>query len=79
VFWGELRSHKEVKKDNKLAMYDQEKDDWREVQLIDQNKEGTLWYVHWVDFNRRNDQWIETARIDFDTSKERLKEVCICA
>ena len=26
------------------------------MQLLDQNKSGTMWYVHWVDFNRRNDQ-----------------------
>jgi len=70
-------SNKEVKREHKLAIYDTEKEDWREVQLLDQNKDGTLWYVHWVDFNRRNDQWIESSRIDWQTSKERLKEVCV--
>jgi hypothetical protein len=34
-----------------------------------------MWYVHWVDFNRRNDMWIDATRINFDTSKEQLKEV----
>ena len=66
-----------MKREHKLAIYDTEKEDWREVQLLDQNKDGTLWYVHWVDFNRRNDQWIESSRIDWQTSKERLKEVKI--
>ena len=52
-----------------------QKEEWREVQLLDQNKDGSLWYVHWADFNRRNDMWIEASRIDFETTKERLREV----
>ena len=71
----EGQKEKEVKREHKLALWDVEKEDWREVQLLDQSKDGTHWYVHWVDFNRRNDMWIEATRIDFDTTKDRLREV----
>jgi hypothetical protein len=32
-------------------------------------------YVHWVDFNRRLDAWIDRARLDPDTTREKLREV----
>lgn len=80
----EKDGNKEVKREPKLALYDMQKatgehgtlgDGWREVQLLDQSKDGRMWYVHWVDFNRRNDMWIAADRINWDTSKEDLKQV----
>ena len=34
-----------------------------------------MFYVHWVDFNRRLDSWIDRARLDLDTTREKLREV----
>jgi hypothetical protein len=37
----------------------------------------TSFYVHWVDFNRRLDAWIDRARLDLETTRERLREASI--
>jgi hypothetical protein len=43
---------KEIKVgDTLLALWRPEADDWREVTIIE--KKNDMFYVHWVDFNRR--------------------------
>uniref|UniRef100_A0A7S4P2U9 Histone acetyltransferase n=1 Tax=Guillardia theta TaxID=55529 RepID=A0A7S4P2U9_GUITH len=60
---------------NVLALWRVAENDWREVTILEKNKSGSSFYVHWVDFNRRLDSWIDKSRIDLDTTKEKLKEV----
>jgi len=61
--------------DNVLALWRPEADDWREVIIIEKKKDNSLFYVHWVNFNRRLDAWIPRERIDFDTTREKLRDV----
>ena len=63
-------------KDRVLALWkprrsEAEEDDWRECEIISkkQGKDGLLYYVHWSDFNRRNDSWISAALINHNTTK----------
>jgi hypothetical protein len=47
-------------------------DDWREVEILETaTKGGTLkHYVHYVDFNRRLDEWVAADRVMSELSKE---------
>jgi hypothetical protein len=45
-----------------LALWRPEADDWREVEIKDKKKDNTQFYVHWADFNRRLDSWIDRSR-----------------
>ena len=58
-------------KDRVLALWKPEAGDWRECEIISkkQGPEGILYYVHWSDFNRRNDSWISASLINYNTTK----------
>ena len=54
--------------------------DWRECDIIEKQSSRetglvTMYYVHWTDFNRRNDSWVKVEDIDMSTTKEKIKEV----
>ena len=54
--------------------------DWRVCEIIEKkvcHETGmpTSYYVHWTDFNRRNDSWVKVEDIDLTTTKEKIKEV----
>jgi histone acetyltransferase MYST1 len=46
-----------------------------QCQIIDMNKDKTKFYVHWTDFNRRLDLWIDKDKVDFECTKEQMKEI----
>jgi histone acetyltransferase MYST1 len=46
-----------------------------QCQIIDMNQEKTKFYVHWTDFNRRLDNWIDKDKVDFECTKEQMKEI----
>jgi histone acetyltransferase MYST1 len=46
-----------------------------QCQIIDMNTEKTKFYVHWTDFNRRLDNWIDKDKVDFECTKEQMKEI----
>jgi hypothetical protein len=47
-------------------------DDWREVQIVETaTKSGVLkHYVHYIDFNRRLDEWVAADRVVSELSRE---------
>jgi multisubunit Na+/H+ antiporter MnhE subunit len=45
------------------------------IDLFFNTRGSTMFYVHWVDFNRRLDSWIERSRLDLETTREKLREV----
>lgn len=51
-------------------------DDWRECEIISKKTgpNGTAYYVHWSDFNRRNDSWVPADKVNHHTTKELLRE-----
>ena len=69
---------KELKpKDRVLALWKPENDDWRECEIISKKtgEDGVLmYYVHWSDFNRRNDSWVPTHLVNHQTTR-----VCVCS
>jgi len=70
------KKERELKNGDKiLALWRIEEQDWREVTIIEMNKDRTKFYVHWTDFNRRLDQWLEKDRIDFECTNQQIKEV----
>jgi len=72
----EVKKDRDVKVgDHLLALWREEEDDWREVQVIEKKKDGSYYYVHWVDFNRRLDSWIPKNKLDLNTTREKLREV----
>ena len=58
-------------KDRVLALWKPEANDWRECEIISkkQGKDGLMYYVHWSDFNRRNDSWIPAALVNHNATK----------
>jgi len=66
------QTERELKpKDRVLALWKPEDDDWRECEIISKNvtENGLMYYVHWSDFNRRNDNWISAALVNHATTK----------
>ena len=74
-----LDTERELKpKERVLAIWKTENgfDDWRECEIISKKngKRGTEYYVHWSDFNRRCDSWIGSDKINYNTTKEMLRD-----
>jgi len=59
--------------DRVLALWRKDEDDWREAEILE--IKGDKYYVHWTDFNRRLDSWIDSDFINFNTTKELLREL----
>mmetsp|Transcript_63301 Transcript_63301/g.169244 ORF Transcript_63301/g.169244 Transcript_63301/m.169244 type:complete len:462 (+) Transcript_63301:202-1587(+) len=58
--------------------------DWREAEVIEARPSATpgdgsladaKYYVHWCDFNRRCDSWIDYTAVDPNSTKEKIREV----
>ena len=80
--WQEKRqldTEKELKpKDRVLAMWQpgEGPPEWRECEIISKKttEDGTLkYYVHWSDFNRRNDSWVTADLVNHHTTKVRVR------
>ncbi len=69
-----ISAHPKKEKEDELAhgWIEWKADDWREVQIVETaTKSGVMkHYVHYVDFNRRLDEWVSADRVLSELSKE---------
>jgi histone acetyltransferase MYST1 len=67
-------AHNKKEKDDEPAhgWIEWKADDWREVEILETAMKGGILkhYVHYVDFNRRLDEWVAADRVCSELSKE---------
>ena len=67
-------AHPKKEKDEELqhGWIEWKADDWREVEIVESATKGGVLkhYVHYIDFNRRLDEWVAASRVFSELSKE---------
>ena len=69
---GSLHAKKEKEEELPHGWIEWKTDDWREVEILETATKGGILkhYVHYIDFNRRLDEWVAADRVSQELSKE---------